>query len=392
MTTKPAVPKNFIDLPSNLILSREGLEVMSRSKTPITRIITREGTPKEGIVSESFNAPVVQKLIMNSYIDEIYVSLPDLLSKRHQVMSTNNLVLYAILYKKLTPSMAQKIIESPILKDFNRKNPKAAIHDFKSIPQRTLDEFMAKNRVLLENLETEIMEKVTDRINSTSELNEEDKTTRLRALDKFIRWVDKRIWYLYLIIYKTPLKIQIENAYIDMIYQYLDLTQIATHTSNLVMEFIQNAEKAHFERLIVRNNLATQESADAYLREKNNRAEVIRLALRQNQKLDVSWVLAASRNNIGKAYRIQVLISNYGIITDFTRNKLARKMKTNVEGIALNEFFTDSGSSEKLGAGLGLLYNSYLEDICRDKGIRYFCTLYPEPKTEKTTVSIEITL
>ena len=66
-------------------------------------------------------------------------------------------------------------------------------------------------------------------------------------------------------------------------------------------------------------------------------------------------------------------------------------MKTDTAGIALADFYEDTGGGDKLGAGLGLLYNSYLEDVCREKGIRYFCTLYPEPRLEKTTVTLDLT-
>ncbi|MCB1199125.1 MAG: hypothetical protein KDK41_00665, partial [Leptospiraceae bacterium] len=93
----------------------------------------------------------------------------------------------------------------------------------------------------------------------------------------------------------------------------------------------------------------------------------------------------------GKQYRILIRISNYGMVDEQTRAKLSKKMQTNTDGIALGDFYNQA-DPEKLGAGLGLLYNSYLEDFCRQKKIKYFCNLFPEPAVEKTTVQIEITL
>ena len=119
---------------------------------------------------------------------------------------------------------------------------------------------------------------------------------------------------------------------------------------------------------------------------------VIGAAAKARQLLDLSWNMNPERMSVGQQYRIQISISNFGIIDDRVRLDLAKKMKTNVDGIRISDFYTGGDDPEKLGAGLGLLYNSYLEDICKNEGIQYRCNIYPEPAKEKTTVRIEISL
>ncbi|HRP69146.1 MAG TPA: hypothetical protein PLY93_06410 [Turneriella sp.] len=383
--------KGFIDIPASIVLSAEGLQLFAKSKTAVKRVPTRSGQPKEGLLSQAFNAATVQKMIMSSYIDEIYYTAPEFLSKRQQIISTTNLAIYAVLYKMLSPTLAKKVIESPVLREHNRRNPKAAITDFKNIPQTVMDAFLAKNKAVLARIEHEMLDGVLARITADTQLAEEDKITRMRSLDKFVKWVDKRIWYLYLIIYQTPLKTEIEKAYIDLFYQYLDTTQIATHTSNLMMEFIQNAEKAHLERLIVHNHLAPRDKVDTYLRNKDHREQVVAIAARQKIPLEITWQLHSDKMTSGKIYNIKIILSNYGLINEITRNELTQKMKTDTSGISLADFYEQPSEPGKLGAGLGLLYNSYLEDACREKGVRYFCTIFPEPKLEKTTVTLDLT-
>ncbi|MCS6972392.1 MAG: hypothetical protein NZL89_05135 [Leptospiraceae bacterium] len=386
-----AIPKGFIDLEAHILLSDDGLHALAKSKTPIRRLSSHNGQQRPGLCSQAFNAATVQKMIMNSYIQEIYYSAPEFLSKRPQIISTTNLVIYAILYKMLSPTLAHKVIESPVLREFNRRNPKNAITDFRSIPQKVVDDFMQKNKAILDRIEHEMIDAVLNRITTDGKLSEEDKIVRMRSLEKFVRWVDKRIWYLYLVIYQTPLRQEIEQSYVELFFRYLDYTQIAVHTGNLVMEFIQNAEKAHLERIIVQNHLAPRDKADLFLRNRENRQKVVAIAERSGQKLEIAWLFHVDRISTGKAYNVKILISNYGLISETTRNQLAKKMKTDTSGIALADFYEDSGDSGKLGAGLGLLYNSYLEDVCREKGIRYFCTIFPEPKLEKTTVTVDLT-
>ncbi len=385
------VRKGFIDLSASILLSTEGLRVLSSSKTAIERVPARGNVTKQGLLSQAFNAATVQKLIMNSYVEEIYYASADFLTKRAQIISTTNLVIFAMLYKILSPTMAQKVIDSPVLREYNRRNPRTAIVEFKSIPQKVMDEFLVKNKAILDRIEHEMIDSVLSRITVAQDLAEEDKIVRMRSLEKFVRWVDKRIWYLYLIIYQTPLKDEIEKAYIELFFQYLDNTQIAVHTSNLVMEFIQNAEKAHLERVIVRNHLAAPDKVDLYLRNKSNRETVIEMAKRNKQQLEIAWLFQTGLHNMGKQHNIKIAISNYGLINETTRTSLSKKLQTDTSGISLSDFYEDSGETGKLGAGLGLLYNSYLEDVCRAKGIRYFCTIFPEPKLEKTTVTLDLT-
>lgn len=182
--------KGFIDIPASIVLSAEGIRILSGSKTAIQRVPARGGTNKEGLLSQAFNAATVQKLIMNSYIDELYYASPEFLTKRPQIVSTTNLILYAMLYKMLSPTLARRVIDSPVLREHNRRNPKAAIVDFKSIPQKLMDDFMAKNQAVLARIEHEMIDAVLSRISADTKLPEEDKIVRMRSLEKFVRWVE----------------------------------------------------------------------------------------------------------------------------------------------------------------------------------------------------------
>ncbi len=391
MDGKNGQKKGSILLPVNLILTRDGISLFL-DNTKLKRINNREGVIKEGLVFPAYNATTIQKMIMNSYVEEIYVKLPDLLSRRSEVISTNNLVVYAILYKKLSPSLGKMIIESPVLKAFNRNNPKSSIISLSNINPALVDKLFQENKDHMNGIKKELSERVLQKIVSDPSLSEDDRNARLKSLDKFIDWIDKRIWYLYLIIYRSSLKNQIETSFASMVYLYMDNTQIATHLSNLLMEFVQNAEKAHFERLARKSGIISPgQSVDLVLRDKVKRQALTVLAEKSEQFLEISWNLNPERTSVGRQYRIQIIISNYGTIDEHQRAKLARKMKTNTDGISLSSFYQESDPT-KLGAGLGLMYNSYLEDICRTKNIRYICNIYPEPAKEKTTVKIDITL
>lgn len=379
----------FIQLPANMVLTKAGVDMMVKSKTPVKRVFARDGIVKDGINSKQFNAPVLQKFVLNGYLEEVYTRLPELLSQRSNIISTNNLITYGILYRKLSPSLSDMLLNSSLVKEFNRKNPKQSIADYRTINMKTVQDLKAKKAELFTLIENDIRDQVLKML-SESNLSDEDRQLRERSLDKFLRYIDPRIWYLYLIVYSTPLQSRMEFDFATMVYDYLDNTQIATHLSNLLMEFIQNAEKAHFERIISANSLTSGENIDVWLRDKENRRKMINLAIQQDELLEISWNLNPSRNVEIDQYRLQILVSNNGLIGEVVRGSLADKMKKNTAGISLSDFYQDSGDAAKLGAGLGLLYNSYLEEICKKKGLKYFCNIVPEVSKGKTTVQIDV--
>ncbi|MBW7858664.1 MAG: hypothetical protein H3C43_10330 [Leptonema sp. (in: Bacteria)] len=382
----------FISLPSTIILTGAGMKFLG-SNPSVQKVSNREGAHKEGLLSPSFNAQTVQKLIMKSMIEEIYVTQPELLSMRSAIISTNNLIVYAILYRKLSPALAKALFESRVVKDFNRKNPKHSIVDLKHVSQQKV-EALQKQQVYaarLADIKRDIRELVTERILSSLNLTDEDIEARVKSLPKFIEWVDPRIWFVFYIIYNTDFKVQITNVFVNMLAAYLDHTRIATHLSNLLMEFVQNSEKAHLERIAVKNSLSTRDNIDKFIRSRENREVLKKISVHNNELIDLSWNMNPDRIATHSLSRIQIQVSNYGLIDESTAQRLARKMKSDVEGINLASFYSE-GSADQLGAGLGLLYNSYLEEICRKEGIPYRVSIFPEPKKERTTVKIDMTL
>jgi nucleoside diphosphate kinase len=294
----------------------------------------------------------------------------------------------------LTPSLAKALFESKVVKEFNRKNPKYSMTELNHISTQKVELLFKQYGPILEQIKESIREKITEKVLANTYLEEEDMYARIRALPKFLEWIDKRVWFLFFIIYqKEDLREQMLYTFQNMIYSYLEHTVIATHLSNLIMEFVQNAEKAHFELLATKFLKVPKSEADKFIRNRENRLKLKQLAIDQKQNLQISWNLNPEKLTSGHLSRLQIQISNYGSINEDLAQKLRRKMKADVDGISIASFYDDSDQEEgKLGAGLGLLYNSYLEQACKKEGIQYRCVIYPEPKTQKTTVKIDMTL
>lgn len=383
---------NYIELPCSLILTKDGISCISGSNLKIKSVKNHMGIHHDGIDSVSYNAETLQKMVMNAYLEEIFVSQPELLNKRYEIISTNNLIVFAILYKKLSPTVWDMFTKSRVVKNFNRKNPKNAIVSLNQLNRRVTKEVMQNEKKEFDELKQELLIEVIKLVQENNQLSDEDKKLQIQCLDKFIAWIDDRIWYIFYIISKTDLKRAMLVDFASIVAEYLKKTQIAVHLSNLLMELVQNAEKSHLERVVIRNDLAEPGDANKFLRKSLHRERACKIAKRNNDNILLSWSVNPESATIGHQYRIHITLVNHAIVNDFTQEIVNKKMNTNVEGISIAEFYSNNPDNDNLGAGLGLLYHSYLEDYCRHEGIVYNCNIIPETRYERTTVSLDIAL
>ncbi|MCB1189557.1 MAG: hypothetical protein H7A23_21565 [Leptospiraceae bacterium] len=387
--------KGLIPLPVRLILTAEGVRLFSKNRTLVKTVKNKDGHARDGIEFSSYNANSVQKLVMNAYLEEIYVCLPDLLSSRKYIIDTNSLVIYGNLYKKLSPSLATMVIKSKVVQDYNRKNPKNMLVDLDSVENKKLEILRKTKQSDFETMEMEITNDVVQKVINNPTLEEEDRLTRIKSLPKFMRYIDPRIWYFYYIIYQTQLKEEVRNSFSDMIIMYLDRTKLATHLSNLLMEFIQNAERSHFYKILMDTpeKVGYRRDPEKFFKESENRKWAIAEAKKRNQMLELSWNVNADHLGIGHSNKILISVTHEGAIKDVDAKLMHQKMKSDTGGVPVSAFYKDSKQRSKVtNTELGLLYISYIEEICRKENIRFYCNLYSDQIKDKTTIRMEISL
>ncbi len=376
-------------LPAELYVSAKGASALSSAGVKTVKLFDGSGAPREGFSAGGFNGSTIRNLIMKSLVDEIRVSLPELLSRRKHILSLNGLILYTVLYRKLNPVLAQRLLSSETVKEFNRKNPRISIVSLEHIDRSRVHGLRESLSEEFRKMETDLKTSIIEKIESDPEAGPEDRKSHIRSIDRFLEFIDERIWYLYFVINRTASGEKFRNTFAREIRRFLSHTVLADHFGNLLMEFIQNAEKAHFERIIQLYSLCPLSASDEFLRHRSNRKRIISLAERTGDMLDLSWIISRDRAGISSQFRMAAAVSNLGIISEGKRNLIQRKMQASAEGMALSDFYKFNDDIH-LGAGLGLHYNSYMEDFCRRNGIWYRASVFQEPGKERTTVKAEL--
>ncbi|RME88559.1 MAG: hypothetical protein D6767_09955 [Candidatus Hydrogenedentota bacterium] len=380
----------LIDLPVRLALYEDGIIHLFGSLTKLPYFTTSEGTRSQGIIRKGLNAPTTQKLIINGYVREIYVYLPELLVHRNKIIDLTRLSVYGLLYKKMNPTLAKLLLQSPVILEFNKQNPTSAIRSLSHVPLEQAKKIMAQKAQRKEILELEIRNEVVERILEDANLSEEDRLMHIKSLDKFVKFIDDRIWYLYMIVYASPLKEKVKYEFADLIASYLDRTKIATHLANVIMELVQNAEKANFDKLLMEMGwISSADESFSWLKNSEKRKKLVALAASQQKFLEIAWRFHKDEVMHKKDYRLDIVVRNPGIMTHSTEKKLASKMNTDVTDTSLSDFFSES-KEEKLGAGLGLLYISYLKEECQKAKLDFKTSVYSDRVEKKTEAMIQI--
>ncbi|MGB9620870.1 MAG: hypothetical protein ACPL4C_00340 [Brevinematia bacterium] len=149
------------------------------------------------------------------------------------------------------------------------------------------------------------------------------------------------------------------------------------HINNIIMELVDNAEKANFLSVIKENNIDTPVGeVDLIL---NNRKEIVELCKSFDKWVKISWKFSK------EIFKVEV--SNNVPIPQTEAKKLREKatsdIMTIVDGFSENEFDED-----KLGAGLGLYFVKFFVDDLKQKDIETIFRIYSTDKITYATVTL----
>jgi CHAT domain-containing protein len=201
--------------------------------------------------------------------------------------------------------------------------------------------------------------------------------------------IDKQSWYIFYLISKTQERQEIIKKIENQLIEYLEKTKIADYFSLMLMEIIQNGEKAHLEKTArARNILKENDEIDTVLKDQNTRQIIIDQAKKWNHNLSLMWKFE-NPDAINSEYKLSVLLTNKGVVGDKTREKMQQKIKAEVKERDLSHFYEDADPL-KLGAGLGLFYLSYIEEACKKEDIKFESRIITDEKKEETIVHMSL--
>jgi len=355
-----------IELPVVLILTDEGEYFFNQRHRTLEYAARTSKVGADGLVLNAYSAKTLQRLIFAGYISRIEISRADFTSKRNQILDLAKLVAYGVLFREYSIKLGKELKETPIVANWNRKNPSRALNQSNITKHALRDGEQVKNVEVLQEVQKEVIEEIFNfhAADLKGYSSEEMQMLNYKAAN-FMQQLNPIIWALMAQQRGTQVFSQTVQAMESIVWQFLSKANIADYLALLVLELVTQAEKSLMEEA-VQTYLKGRIELDHFMKNKNDRLKVLQSLSDHNKMATLSWKIQARRGSMSDSSPFQIMLYNRSIEHENIRRELEDKKNLKTDGKALSEFYEQlPGESEDQ---LGLYYLTYLQEECKRQG------------------------
>lgn len=365
--TRDQRPQN-IELPLKITLTNEGEYFFHQKKsTTIDAMTRRLREDPSRIALASYSARSLQWMIYVGYISQIEVTRTDFNSKRGELMDLAKLISYTILRKDYLLKLAGAFQNAPIIHQWNRRNPTRNL-DLETMVQTSSSKRQLPREASFQSLlkgiiwETfdshrEIVKNITD---------EERKILQYKA-ENFLKQLNSLVWALSLSAMNdnTPAFRQVAQEVRDILWGYLQKTNIADYLGLLILELASMIEKKLVEKA-VSTYLKGRVNLEHFIRNKRDRKKILDSLEAHNERASLIWQIQGRQSSATESKPLYFIVSNHTFQAKSFLESLEGKKQWDTEGRNLVEFYEKQGDQE-----LGLFYLNYLQEECQRLGTHF---------------------
>jgi len=362
--------ERLITLPLKVILTQEGSTFFIKKKRKLLKFKLAGNVEEYGIALEQFDPGTIQRLILMGYVAKIEVSKSEFITSRQEVMDLSKLVVFSVLYNQYDEFVFNQLINSAIIKKWNRQNPANIIDEKTHINEKLLANVLEKNKEELHKTKKEILEPLHSFIMSNATLEPAEKNVQLFLSEKFLDHIRPFTWFIITKFKKSEEQFaELLKTLRSSLVEYMDKTKIAEYISLMLMELIINAENTNLKKELGLLFPDMKDSPDALLDPAIRRRLVLELEQKE-ELVYVTWKISGGNASLGATGKIQ--------ITLYTKNEEAERVKaslndvksTDTEQNSLLDFYKKSEEGAD-PTNMGMYYISYLSEACEKVNVRF---------------------
>jgi hypothetical protein len=376
------------NLPIRIILTENGINFFIKHNKKLNRFKMADDVEEYGISLDTFAPASIQRMLLIDYISKIEISRVEFVSKRQEIMDLTKLIVYGILYKQLDSIIFKKVLDSPLIKSWNRTNPGNIIDEKTNINETYLEKVLKASEENVRKVKQALLSPIMVKINSDSNLLDEEKRIKYMICEKFLSNLRPSIWFILS-------KFQTSRDYLILlseiregVLEYLDKTKIAEYLSLMAMELAINAENTNMQKYAKKAYKDTI-NLESLVYDQNMRHKVIREMEDKNECLFLTWKIWGKGGSIASRNRLQVTLYNreseYRQIKQIIDDKKGLDLKKK----SLTDFYKES--PDKLAnTELGLYYLSYLNEACEKVNVRFDSIVNQIQKSDLTVITMNL--
>ncbi|PIE04707.1 MAG: hypothetical protein CSA76_02895 [Spirochaetales bacterium] len=381
----PQPGKTNLNLSPHVILTDSGVSFFMQKGYKLSKIPTAEGAQQYGVKLAQVSPSSFQHMLRIGYLSRLELSRPEFTSVRSDLMDFSKLIFFGMLYHHYDQVVFDMLINSSIIKEWNRANPGNIIDSQTRINDLFLQEVLSRNAGQIKSIRKAITAPLIERVGNNSSLQADEINNMIFMTEKFMDFLRPFNWFMLSRFSSYEGHRQLIQETSNMLDLYIRRAVIADYLTLLLMELAISAETLNIISF-AKKNLGESVDARALLFDPARRDALVEALKKAGADLTIAWSIRNAALSVpGSGKKLELIIYNREAAYHELKEKVEEKMKSG-KGVSLSQFYksTAAGNSE-----MGLLYLGYLQEECNKVGIR-FTSHVGESKGDVPSLSVTL--
>lgn len=373
-----------LELPIKVLFNEEGQNFFLKNNKKLTKYKLAEEMELYGIMFETFSPASIQKLLMVNYIAYVEISRPEISSKRQEVMDLAKVLTYGTFYRRFDDIVYQKILDSDVVKNWNRKNPSNIIDRKTVIKESVLIQALEKTKSSVNSIKQELMRPIVEQIKQNDSMLPEEKNVQLFLAEKYLNNLRPINWYILVKFKDADEIVDLLNQIETTLVEFMDKAKIAEYLSFMIMELSISAENTNIKNFTKARYKGSLDPATAVFDPEIRKNLITEMSAR-NQNVYITFKVGSDSRSTSSRARLQVKIFNKDTGFEELKKNVEEGKGANTKQKSLLDFFNEDSAETGVNTDLGLYYLSYLSEECSRVGV-HFETIVNQVQTTGLTV------
>lgn len=382
--------KKELELPVKIIFNEDGVNFFIQSKKKLNKFKLADDMEQYGIFFDVFSPASVQKLMLINYVSYIEISRPEFMSKRQEVMDLSKLITYATFYRRFDETVFGKIMDSDLIKKWNRANPAGIIDRKTSVKPEILANNMVKNKILIQSIKQEMLRPIMEEVMNSESLLPEEKNVQLFLAEKFLNNLRPLTWFVLSQFKDSDEYLELLNQIEITLHEYMEKSKLAEYLSLMIMELAINAENTNIQSFAKQRYKGTLDP-NAVMYDPEMRKMIVEEMSHRNQNVFLTWKVGNdSSKGLASREKLSVRVFNKEAGYLELKKSVDDTKGANTKMKSLMDFYKDGTDESGANAELGLYYLSYLSEECTKLGVHFESLVNQVRDTGLTVITLNL--
>lgn len=354
--------KSIIASPIKVMFTRDGVNYFAQRNKPLTKHRLADGSEEYGIHMTGIEPESLQRILTSGFVSKIEMAVDDLAAMRPHIMEFCKILGYAMLFRQFDTHMYDVLMNSDLIVQWNRQNPRRSINYGTRISDSVLQNTLVKHKQRILDIKREILTALRNDVVENGSLLDEEKRAQFHLAGRYINSINSLMWFM-LAVYRNSEGYHGLTSHIvrDLKY-YIRKAEMPEYLSLLVIELIINIA-----------NIRPDPIDD----------ELAALLAAEDKRVYVMFTISQKRGTPNERSRMQLTISNEKIELQELQERVDKTTHAQLREKSLQDFYGGEGDEE-----LGLYYLSYLAEACKKVDVRFESFVNEVPDTHETLMNL----